>query len=715
MDNEPLDKLDTANHVTQPSSENLRTTVKRPAQEYQTEFSSDAGDLRRFKNAPGLKNDPRAPRLPKANSKPAGTGSRTDINAFLNFVKKQSKLEQTGTVSKNAEKLNGLSKFEEFDKNVKPTLGTFSGTINWNPSLNNEGYLSESAYKLSISDAARKAIEDTALANLLWLEDYSLTMQLAGSFADTVGELPEVKGYSSWRDWVDTWSRSDVLQNLNKLLEPTFITEPNGELGRIEAKIHLKSNDKPLELGQLSTSRLKVSYTNILASSLDNLLDTDFFARSDKLLASRVVSYENVLKGLDSRVNPKFGKPEKVHDSELITHFVSTFNPDTWKEMGRFLKEDIFTKETGKEIVSGFVDDLTAFGMGFIRSALSIFNFTRRKGDVFDPENYKYDSFRAPKKFKFFKEDVSFAPLNEAFTDVNLEFLRKFTGIPGDKDHEKYQERLAWNLFKDFIAKNPLGSQHQYVLRIHKPSASQVNYYSENLFNELFFRIKNISIPTLQRPTVNNIYGHSGISFVRSLQATADNKAELSILCDRNFEVLEYLIRLSGLGVCESGEFGNVEEELDSKQRIYNLSTVSEDSFSEGSYATLRLTNGRDSLKASGFEERDLDLGKKDHIFSTAKLDYPRMANKSLQVEKSKLLGDIQYGKLPVFTFKDFKIANLNYSFKFDSSKLDASLLEIKTTVTWTKMSVLWEDAKDSYYSEIETSTIDAPKPLNDD
>ena len=495
-------------------------------------------------------------------------------------------------------------------------------------------------------------------------------------------------------------------------------------------------------VNKLAASDFNVSSANSLLSSVDNLFGSNLNSGTLKLHESFSISYEKYLTSL-KKLNP--------HD-----------NSESWSKFF----EKMFSGETWAEIGSVFLDAASSFAIKFLNSFIPslVFGKTSGIGDIKTLlKGTKSDTFekavegdRSKNKYvvngkeqvlvdfmetldknyrhllaitKLFQRDlgywdetsvtntetlVSFENAFDGFLDILTENYQDFQELESSSHIQsinenvpavefalmsllgiKYTEDVAKDqsaLFKDFVSKNPLLGQHQYTLRIKKHSAKNVNYIPDRIYNELLFRAKNIEFPTYQRNTTNSIYGHSGLAQIPSLQASADNKAVINIICDRNFDVLEYLIRLSGLGICTTGGLPLEENTLKKVSRTYNLSTVADDSYSDNlSSATLRILNGRDLAKANFMENRELQFEAQN--VSTLNLGLP---------EQGTSRGLVTYGKLPVFLFENFKIINLDYPLNFDSTKIDSKLLEIKATVTWSKVKIKWETATDIFYSSVQ-------------
>jgi len=418
-----------------------------------------------------------------------------------------------------------------------------------------------------------------------------------------------------------------------------------------KALLKLVENSKNVgsSLKDLPVSRTNVTSTNTMLTSLDNAFGWNLSKGTEQLMESKSVSYETHLKNLELTVDP-------------------TDRDESW---GDFFKK-VFSKNTLKEIGSTFTDAAVEFGLNFIRSFIPSVTFN-------NVEDSKWES--------------DFGKIQTSTISMALLSL---LGIDFSRDSKSSADKDVAKVLHDFVAKNPLLGQHQYTLRISKPKCKVGNSISEDLYNEFIFRVKNVDFPTYQRTTANTSYGHSGMTLLTSLQATAKHEAVLNIICDRNFDVLEYLIRLTGLGICTTGELPTNEADLKKTTRIYNLSTVADSSYTdELDTATLRILNGRDLLKANNMMNRETDYSKTEPTAINLGFDDVPGASRSL----------VTYGKLPVFLLENFKFVNLDYPLNFDSTKIDSKLLEIKATVTWTKASVKWEEAGDPFYGSPESES----------
>lgn len=586
-----------------------------------------------------------------------------------------------------------------------------------------EDYVSALAY----IDSNRGAIKKGSLTPSEFIfEESNLSTRLFSDKDGFMGEInKKLKDDENYHlsDWIKDWhEKSDNAAAYRQLVKDSqFVGVP---------------------VKKLAASDFNVSSANSLLSSVDNLFGSNLNSGTLKLHESFSISYEKYLTSL-KKLNP--------HD-----------NSESWSKFF----EKMFSGETWAEIGSVFLDAASSFAIKFLNSFIPtlVFGKTSGIGDIKTLlKGTKSDTFekavegnRSKNKYvvngkeqvlvdfmetldmnyrylvaisKLFQRDlgcwdetsvtntetlVSFKNAFDGFLDILTENYQDFQELESSSHIQsinenvpavefalmsllgiKYTEDVAKDqsaLFKDFVSKNPLLGQHQYTLRIKKHSAKNVDYIPDRIYNELLFRAKNIEFPTYQRNTTNSIYGHSGLAQIPSLQASADNKAVINIICDRNFDVLEYLIRLSGLGICTTGGLPLEENTLKKVSRTYNLSTVADDSYSDNlSSATLRILNGRDLAKANFMENRELQFEAQN--VSALNLGLP---------EQGTSRGLVTYGKLPVFLFENFKIINLDYPLNFDSTKIDSKLLEIKATVTWSKVKIKWEAATDIFYSSVQ-------------
>ena len=288
-------------------------------------------------------------------------------------------------------------------------------------------------------------------------------------------------------------------------------------------------------------------------------------------------------------------------------------------------------------------------------------------------------------RLKSFDRETAADEIANASRNLELSILH-LLGFP--KNPEDLVDMST--IFTDFVSKNPLLAQHQYTLTINRPTTVYELPITEELYNTLEFRVKGITIPEAKRDTVNLNYGHAMTTVISKHQATMEHKADLTIICDRNFDIFEYLTRLAGLSVCEN-ELDADGRPKNDDYKIYNLSTVADSNYATDhpSTAVIRVLNGRSLAKEGNGENREYQFDKKD--FSSDVFKFSRSSPK----------GAIQYAKLPVFVLSNFKVINLSPSFKFDSSSVGAKLLEIKATVSWTRMKVYWEADTDPFFSEI--------------
>lgn len=622
---------------------------------------------------------------------------------------------------------SSLKSLEKGNYSVKPELaegGKVKGIkMPLLSTSSTEDYVSALAY----IDSNRGAIKKGSLTPSEFVfEESNLSTRLFSDKDGFMGEInKKLKDDENYHlsDWIKDWhEKSDNAAAYRQLVKDSqFVGVP---------------------VNKLAASDFNVSSANSLLSSVDNLFGSNLNSGTLRLHESFSISYEKYLTSL-KKLNP--------HD-----------NSESWSKFF----EKMFSGETWAEIGSVFLDAASSFAIKFLNSFIPtlVFGKTSGIGDIKTLlKGTKSDTFekaiegdRSKNKYvvngkeqvlvdfmetldknykhllaitKLFQRDlgywdetsitntetvISFENAFDSFLDILTENYQDFQELESSSHIQsinenvpavefalmsllgiKYTEDVAKDqsaLFKDFVSKNPLLGQHQYTLRIKKHSAKNVNYIPDRIYNELLFRAKNIEFPTYQRNTTNSIYGHSGLAQIPSLQASADNKAVINIICDRNFDVLEYLIRLSGLGICTSGGLPLEENTLKKVSRTYNLSTVADDSYSDNlSSATLRILNGRDLAKANFMENRELQFEAQN--VSALNLGLP---------EQGTSRGLVTYGKLPVFLFENFKIINLDYPLNFDSTKIDSKLLEIKATVTWSKVKIKWEAATDIFYSSVQ-------------
>lgn len=573
-----------------------------------------------------------------------------------------------------------------------------------------ESYVSTAAFL----DSSRGTLQNGTIKSTdIVFKDVNLTSQV---FA----ENSNLQKAENLGEWLDNWYGSSNEKALLKLVE--------------------NSKNVGSSLKDLPVSRTNVASTNAMLTSLDNAFGWNLSKGTGQLLESKSVSYETHLKNLELTVDPT-DRNESWGD-----FFKKVFSKNTLKEIGSTFTDAAV--EFGLNFIRSFIPSVTFnnvedskwesdFGKIQLKGtenskwkddfkkqqdptsekpSLKIFlNGQTLKTEDGDFETYREAYFINPKQTEppsktTVPDFISFLhgkgtkkialnssveeskdkynSLDQDATTTSMALL-SLLGINFSRDSKSSTDKDVAKVLHDFVAKNPLLGQHQYTLRISKPKSKVGSSISEDLYNEFIFRVKNIDFPTYQRTTANTSYGHSGMTLLTSLQATAKHEAVLNIICDRNFDVLEYLIRLTGLGICTTGELPTNEADLKKTTRIYNLSTVADSSYTdELGTATLRVLNGRDLLKANNMMNRETDYSKTEPTAINLGFDDVPGASRSL----------VTYGKLPVFLLENFKFVNLDYPLNFDSTKIDSKLLEIKATVTWTKASVKWEESGDPFY-----------------
>lgn len=520
------------------------------------------------------------------------------------------------------------------------------------------------------------------------------------------------------------------------------------------------------KLQNLPKSDLTVKSTNILATALDNLIGKDFFAKStNTLLQSSVVSYENYLTKSLTKVNPhndaqSFGDflkdvftvdllkevgevlldAVKQYGKDLLSSLIPSFNlpiKDLTK-LGNDYKGIVTGTSTDSELTAkgrlgadlglsaekekAFQDSIKTKDAPQVVDAASLVNTKFANWQAASVNVETVNDYNVPllekvvktvkddngntinlyeykvvetvnKKFKEHPAELYDGILkqdwkNSKHVKSNLARFVEFAllGEAGivektDKDYIEAQSQL----FDNFVAQNALLGQHQYRLNIGQATFAEI---SEDLYNDFQFRARGIELPDLQRPVTDSLYGHTVLSMHSSLQANSEHSANITFICDRNFKTLEYLSRLAGLAI-------KVDDH-------YNLSTVYDSSYTEDNdtTATIYIDNGRTLAKAVNFENREWQFEKEAPIAANLGLNGV-VANEATKQEVPK----VTYAKLPVFLLEHFRIINLDYSFKFDSTSVDSKLFEIKATVTWTKVKVKWETPADIFYSPIGKST----------
>lgn len=655
----------------------------------------------------------KAPKAPVAgetetSGKAEGATSGSTIKAYQEFLRKASAVGKKDTAytkpySTKAELASAKEESFKINSSLVETekLKTFSSPLV--STTESEDYITDIAFL----DADRGVLQNgTINASPIVFEEINYASQV-------FSENKNLKEAENFGEWLDGWYGSTNEKALLHLVENSkFVGAP---------------------LGSLELSRANVASANTMLSTIDSTFGSDLSSGTLQLLNSFSVSYEKPLKSL-KRINTK-------NDQESLGQFFSKiFSVDTLKEIGSVFVDA--AAEFGLKFVSSFIPTLTFGGvddwesradnlspvlMDWIDAWTSTNSsktvskqkyyesFEKRYKSLFAPKigggksnsgSVRYSSQKAWYSDEFYTYDENeikniqkdFNQFDQAVATTEMGLL-SLLGIKYSREKgSKYSaDADVSKLFKDFVTKNPVMSQHQYILRVNKHKATCDNSITEDLYNELLFRIKGVDFPAYQRSTANTNYGHSGMTLLTSLQASAKHEAVLTVVCDRNLDILEYLVRLTGMGVCTSGEFKESKpgEGLEKVARIYNLSTVSDSSYSDTpSSATLRILSGRDLLKANNMEERDLDFGQTEPTGLTlgvADEDDPK--NKREKVT---------YGKLPVFLFENFKFVNLDYPLNFDSTKVDSKLLEVKVTATWTKIKIKWQKDTDIFRSTAE-------------
>lgn len=470
------------------------------------------------------------------------------------------------------------------------------------------------------------------------------------------------------------------------------------------------------------------STANVFGKNIDNVFNTK------QLINSQYISFDNPLEKLNARIN-------------------TTNNNESWQNFF----EKLFSKDTAKELGKSLLSDVESLGKDLLKSLAPTFTFNSKKyfsdkilndfyskvnKDIVENNSFNTKFSTSNSTINSILGEVEYVNAQVYATNTSddkilvdstitpyvigdiggladqleLALLKKLNintehdlpevGIPIGDDNRKVgisekrrQDRSE--LFKSFVSKNPLLGQYQFDLVINNlgnkkvTDVLNVKDIEENLYT---FRVQGIKIPDLERSVINEKYGNSILSNIANLQANVENKAELEIICDRNLDTLEYLTRLTGLGVCKSSE--------KSTERVYNLSTISESNFNEeNTDALLSVINGRSLNKSLNFENPEWEFNKSGPDASTINVNYSldetlkslkSSTSTSSNISKDKII----YAMLPSFYFENFKIINLDYSFKLENSN-SAKLLNIKATCTWSNLYLDYNDPNTVDYYDL--------------
>lgn len=454
--------------------------------------------------------------------------------------------------------------------------------------------------------------------------------------------------------------------------------------------------------------------------------DLNFDSKIEQLKRSNSVGFNNYLTNLNARLDTT------NNDESFVDFTKKIFSKDTLTEIGELSKTAAI--DLGKDLLKSLIpkisfnkkeDNLRKLPRRFFyEEDLLTKDILNIIGTLETVNVYPFQFIRYNKKYTIgYTKKYIIGSANGLADRLELAIIEKlgistkhtFVNIDYGETSKKYPikgftRQDQSKLFENWITKNPLLGQHQYNLSIKSLSNQKIkNNYSDiatttDIEKDLTFRVQGIKIPDIKRNVSNSIYGYSTISTLNNLQAETENKAELEIICDKNLNTLEYLILLTGLGICE-----NINEK--DNQKIYNLSTISDSNFNEENYnyAILSIYNGRDIAKALYMENPEWEFEKtgisKDSLNINYDLDYKASISKennkkskeNNKKDVSKPSEKVIYAMLPQFTFEDFKIVNIDYSFDFETNT-SAKLLKLKTTCTWSKMYIDWVSPEKRFY-----------------
>lgn len=476
-------------------------------------------------------------------------------------------------------------------------------------------------------------------------------------------------------------------------------------------------SDLVVGLNQLKTQNNINNFTLKNNSKLFSQLDTETTTKLNNQVLEKVTNNTNLnalgqlakvdnepLIKLNARVDPK-------DNSENFLDFTKkVFSLDTLKETLDFTK-DLgigLGKFTLKNVLNALIPDIKSKDIKKLKTRFnnddSLLSATIQDiigKPVVDKLEQKYYEGKEEKTKVVGKYQHIVA--GDIASVLELAIVKKL-GI--STEHKVRERQDLSNLFKSWITSNPLLGQHQFNLTI-KSLANlkitkdlvDVNTIEKNLT----FRVQGIKIPDIKRNVSNMSYGHSLFSNINNLQASTENKADLEIICDKNLDTLEYIIRLAGLGVCE-----NFNENTQTK--TYDLSTISDSNFNEETYncAFLDIYNGRDLAKSVYMENLEWEFEKTGITKKALNIDYLLDAKTNTladQKQSSSTSEKVVYAMLPQFYFENFKIVNVDYSFSFEAGS-SAKLLKLKTTCTWSKMYIDWVSPERYFYDTVVQNTV---------
>lgn len=485
-------------------------------------------------------------------------------------------------------------------------------------------------------------------------------------------------------------------------------------------------NNKEFILKSTAVLNNQNNVDTTLASSINSALrsttnvfrgDLNFDSKIEQLKRSNSVGFNNYLTNLNARLDTT------NNDESFVDFTKKIFSKDTLTEIGELSKTAAI--DLGKDLLKSLIpkisfnkkeDNLRKLPRRFsYEEDLLTKDILNIIGTLETVNEYTYQVIGHTKKYIIgsangLADRLELAIIEKLGISTEHTSVSTIYGETSKKYLKGFTRQDQSKLFENWITKNPLLGQHQYNLSIKSLSNQKIkNNYSDiatttDIEKDLTFRVQGIKIPDIKRNVSNSIYGYSTISTLNNLQAETENKAELEIICDKNLNTLEYLILLTGLGICE-----NINEK--DNQKIYNLSTISDSNFNEENYnyAILSIYNGRDIAKALYMENPEWEFEKtgisKDSLNINYDLDHKapisKENNKKSKENNKKYVSKpsekVIYAMLPQFTFEDFKIVNIDYSFDFETNT-SAKLLKLKTTCTWSKMYIDWVSPEKRFY-----------------
>lgn len=480
---------------------------------------------------------------------------------------------------------------------------------------------------------------------------------------------------------VDNVNQKDLNVSLNQLEVQNNINNFKVQLQQLQENVNFDQN-KNLQ------NQSENSFTLKNNSKLFNQLDTKTTTKLNNQVLEKLTNNTNLnalsqlsrldtnepLVKLNARVDAK-------DNSESFQDFAKkVFSKDMLKELGDFALDLVIDlgKFTSRNIINALIPSI----------------------------DFKADSFKKKGVLRSYAQSVeeklgifSIKETTSLTAKALEERLNENLGIPDEQQDQS-------NLFRNWITKNPLLGQHQFNLTIKSLANSKITKSLDDidiLEKNLTFRVQGIKIPGIKRNVSNTTYGHSLFSNINNLQADVENKADLEIICDKNLDTLEYIIRLAGLGVCENFNENN-------QTKVYDLSTICDSNFNEESYncAILDVYNGRDLAKAIYMENPEWEFEETGITKKVLNIDYlldAKTNSSEDQKQSSSTSEKVVYAMLPQFTFENFKIVNMDYSFSFEAGS-SAKLLKLKTTCTWSKMYINWVSPEKRFYDETVQNTL---------